>query len=98
MKKSLVASAFLLAGAGAIDMRAATTGHLGGADTLRDLTNAIVAACPGTTGPYAGGGSDSGQNAMLAGTQEMAPMSRFLDSGACTGPAAQPTRSQGLAI
>src|SRR5262249_45551515 len=32
------------------------------------------------------------------GTQQVAPMSRFLNAGACTGTAAAPTQSEGLVI
>src|SRR5258706_14721685 len=98
MKKSLVAAAFLLAAAGTIDMSAGTTAHLQGADTVTDLTSAILSACPGTTGPYDGTGSGSGQSAMLAGAQQVAPMSRFLDSDACTGTAGAATCSQRPAL
>ena len=96
MKRSLVVTTFLVVGTGAVDMSAGSTANLEGSDTLLEFTNAILAACPGTSGRFVGGGSVDAQNAMIAGTQQVAPMSRFLDSGACAG--ASPTLSQGLVI
>jgi hypothetical protein len=93
MKRSIVFTTFLIVAAGAIDMSAGNTADLKGSDTLLDVTNAILAACPGTAGRFVGGGSVDGQNAMIAGTQQVAPMSRFLDGGACAGTGASPTLS-----
>jgi hypothetical protein len=84
MRKSLGIATFLVAGAGvgalgALDMK--------GSDTLRtvtlDMTIAVSSCagtplCPGTGINYVGGGSGSGENAMLVGNQTVAPMSRFL--------------------
>ena len=85
MKRSLVGAAFVVASIGAVGVRAGTTVNLKGSDTLFDFTNAMIAGCPGTAAPYAGTGSGNGQSAMLAGTQQVAPMSRFLNNGACSG-------------
>jgi cysteine-rich repeat protein len=98
MKTAWIGATLVVACAGGVTLGAGTTAALKGADTLFDLTSAIIAACPGATGPYAGGGSAHGESAMLAGAQQVAPMSRFLDSYACSGPAAAPTQSQGLVI
>lgn len=92
----LVPTAALAAFLGAKGVRAGDT--VGSHGSLFDLTNAVMAACPGTMGPYLGGGSASGESAMLAGAQQVAPMSSALDSAACTGAAAAPTRSAGLVI
>lgn len=98
MKRSLVGAAFVVASIGAVGVSAGTTVNLKGSDTLFDFTNAMIAGCPGTAAPYAGTGSGNGQSAMLAGTQQVAPMSRFLNNGACSGGAAAPTVSEGLVI
>jgi hypothetical protein len=53
---------------------------------LEVVTTQTLAACPAAAGiVYAGGGSGLGQAAMVAGTQHVAPMSRQLNSPACTG-------------
>jgi ABC-type phosphate transport system substrate-binding protein len=70
--------------------------QLKGSDTLEAVTTAVIAACPGAAGlTYAGGGSGAGGSAMVAGSQEVAPMSRFLNSAEC---AAGPGTGQGLVI
>lgn len=57
---------------------------LRGSDTLEGITRDVVAAC-GLTGSitYVGGGTGTGENAMkgAAPTQQVAPMSRELNSG-----------------
>jgi len=53
--------------------------ELKGSDTLELMTQQVLANCPGTsTITYIGGGSSAGEQALLVGTQEIAPMSRFL--------------------
>jgi hypothetical protein len=98
MKNDWIAAALVVAGTGAVGVGAGSTVNLKGSDTLFDITNAVIAACPGTMGPYAGTGSSNGQNAMQAGTQQVAPMSRFLTASVCSGGAASPTTSQGLVV
>jgi len=56
---------------------------LRGSDTLASVTRDVLASCPGGEGVgYAGGGSPFGEQAMVDGAQEIAPMSRFLDADA----------------
>jgi hypothetical protein len=100
MKKYAIAITLLLvvAATGAVGVGAGNTANIRGSDTLFDFTNAVISSCPGTVGPYAGTGSGNGQSAMLAGTQQVAPMSRFLNSSACSGAAAAPTQSEGLVV
>ena len=60
---------------------------LRGSDTLEDITENVLAACPGAVGvSYIGGGSGAGQGAMTGAspTQHVAPMSRQLNGTACT--------------
>lgn len=61
---------------------------LRGSDTLENLTEEVIANCPGATGNivYVGGGSGAGQSAMAgaAPTQRVAPMSRQLNGAQCT--------------
>jgi hypothetical protein len=94
MKRAWVAAVFLFASASAVGVRAGDTANMRG--SLFDFTNAMLAACPGTAGPYAGTGTDNGESAMLAGAQGVAPMSRFLGGAACAG--AAPSKSEGLVI
>jgi len=103
MKKSLMVATFLAAGGGAVGVSAGNPASFKGSDTLFDFTNAMIAACPGTQlgSPvlaYAGTGSGNGEKAMLAGTQQIAPMSRFMNKNACTGTSSSPTTSQGLVV
>jgi hypothetical protein len=62
--------------------------NLRGSDTLDLVTTDAIAACPGAAGNivYVGGGSTAGQGAMqgTGPTQHVAPMSRQLNSPACT--------------
>jgi hypothetical protein len=97
-KKYWIAATMVVAATGAVGVSAGTTVNLKGSDTLFDFTNAVISSCPGTLGPYAGTGSGNGQAAMLTGSQQVAPMSRFLNSGACTGAAAAPSQSLGLVV
>jgi hypothetical protein len=99
MRRSWMVAASFVMSASAVGVGAGTTANMKGSDTLFDFTNAMIAACPGTLGPYRGTGSTRGQTAMLAGVQQVAPMSQFLDSSACDGGvAAAPAQSQGLVI
>src|SRR5450432_1664378 len=85
MNKTIAAVAtFAALGAGALSVHAL---DLQGSDTLKKLTVQVVAACPGAAGVinYVGGGSGAGENAMIAGTQAVSPMSRFLAGTAASG-------------
>src|SRR5262245_15395697 len=66
---------------------------LRGSDTLEDVVENVLGACPGAAGliVYVGGGSGSGQAAMqgAAPTQHVAPMSRQLNGTACTASSRQ---------
>lgn len=58
-----------------------------GTDTLLEVTQQLIAACPGAAGlTYRGGGSGVGESAIVSGTQQIAPMSRTMI--ACGGSAA----------
>jgi ABC-type phosphate transport system substrate-binding protein len=108
MKRSLLVAAFLAVSGGAVGVSAGNPAAFKGSDTLFDFTNAVIAACPGTQlGPvggtvvplvYQGTGSGNGEKAMLAGTQQVAPMSRFMTKNVCTGTANSPTTSQGFVV
>jgi ABC-type phosphate transport system substrate-binding protein len=61
---------------------------LNGSDTLFEVTQAVLTACPTavTDGiSYAGGGSGVGSGAMVANTQQVSPMSRALKTGEYCG-------------
>ena len=98
---TLVLSGAVAVGAGALGLQ--------GSDTLGpvtiDLLNLTTADCGGVaqglgfgTLAYEGGGSDRGQASMLAGQQQIAPMSRAFDgsTGLCKaplfGPSGTPTQ------
>jgi ABC-type phosphate transport system substrate-binding protein len=69
---------------------AAAALDLKGSDTLEQVTKDAINFCGlGTLINYVGGGSGTGQAAMVAGTQQIAPMSRELNSPACTATASQ---------
>jgi hypothetical protein len=87
MRKSLAIAALVAvggtaAGAGAVQ-------SLLGSDTLFVVTTTAISNCTigmaSTALSYAGTGSGNGENAMIAGTQGIAPMSRFLAGNLCTG-------------
>lgn len=94
MRTSILGAAFLLAGASAATLAAATgqdtNGNglaLNGSDTLFDVTTAIVNGCAtqfsahgNTMSPYQGGGSGVGAGAMDSGNQAVSPMSTALSS------------------
>ena len=106
MKRYMIAAALAVAASGAVGVSASNTDGMKGSDTLFDFTTSIFAACPGVAGAYAGTGSGNGQTAMLSGAQTVAPMSRFLNNGACTGALTpdggitrtSPTLEQGLVV
>jgi hypothetical protein len=108
-KKRVVFTALVAAIAHAASVRAdvGTTNNLKGSDALFDFTNGMLSACPFTVGSYTGTGSANGQSAMIRGTQAIAPMSGFLNGGACAGAAGVPdagipdagaNQAQGLVI
>ncbi len=85
-RKLLAGAAFFLVGIGATSANAQVL-NLKGSDTLEDITkDAITAAGLNASLVYIGGGSSSGQNALIASppTQQIAPMSRQLNGTACT--------------
>ncbi len=91
MNKTIAAVAtFAALGAGALGVHAF---DLKGSDTLKKLTVQVAAACPGAAGVinYVGGGSGAGENAMIAGTQAVSPMSRFLAGSLASGVCATDT-------
>jgi len=104
MKKTYLIASFLAVGAGAISASAL---DIKGSDTLFTISTDVITAKVFPSGPiswtaisglnYIGGGSGTGETAALNGTQQVAPMSRFLGS-VCTGTAASPTTSEGLVI
>jgi cysteine-rich repeat protein len=76
MKRIIAAASFVALSVGAA---AAGAQVLKGSDTLNKITDDLVLACPGAAGiDYQGGGSGGGENAISKGTQQVAPMSRFL--------------------
>jgi hypothetical protein len=82
------ATFLLLGGAGAVG--ALDNLSLKGSDTLFDVTQDVLAACPAATAAntlYIGTGSSAGEAAMAAGAQTVASMSRFLNPivGVCNG-------------
>jgi len=88
---SMMSATFVLFGGGAAAVGALDNIGLKGSDTLEHVTGDVLAACPGATGAgisYVGTGSTTGENAMSAGAQTVAPMSRFLNvtAGVCNGP------------
>jgi hypothetical protein len=90
---SIMGATFLLVGGSAATVGALDNLALKGSDTLEHVTGDVLAACPGATSAgtsYLGTGSSAGENAMSAGTQTVAPMSRFLNAtaGTCGGPTA----------
>jgi len=90
MKKTLAAAAFLALGAGTMGVQAL---NLKGSDTLRSLTTQVINVCAGATGTlvYTGGGSGAGESGIVQGTQQIAPMSRFLAGSAPAGGACAAT-------
>ena len=90
---SIMGATFLLVGGSAASVGALDNLALKGSDTLEHITKDVLAACPGASAggvSYVGTGSSTGENAMTAGLQTVAPMSRFLNptAGVCDGPPA----------
>jgi hypothetical protein len=78
----LVLSFAAVAPAAALDLK--------GSDTLEDVTKDAINLCSlGGLINYVGGGSGTGQAAMAAGTQQLAPMSRELNGTGCVATANQ---------
>src|SRR6478609_10889410 len=95
MKKTMLIATFLAVGAGSAGVSAV---DLKGSDTLKEFTLSVInaAVCPGATSlVYIGGGSGSGETAMTTNpvTQNVAPMSRFLQVGGAT-----PNLAEGVAF
>jgi hypothetical protein len=90
MRKSLAIVVGLIASAGATSAGALTVPNpFFGSDTLFNVTNGAIAGAGLTpTTAYVAGGSGTGQAAMAnrvaaSATQQIAPMSKMLTSGAC---------------
>lgn len=99
MRTTIVGATLLLFGAGAASVGALDNVNMQGSDTLEDITKDVLAQCPLATAAgiaYRGGGSTTGENAMIAGTQTVSPMSRFIN--AKTGTCAAGSTAEGLAI
>jgi ABC-type phosphate transport system substrate-binding protein len=102
MRTSIAIATFLVVAAGVTSAAALSNIHLKGSDTLYEVTSDVLAVCPGATGlVYDGTGSGAGESGLKAGTQTIAPMSRFLSGSAiCTlsGAAGSPSTSSALVI
>ncbi|MDF3068224.1 MAG: hypothetical protein K0R38_3825 [Polyangiaceae bacterium] len=77
---SFIAVGAVVSGAGALALK--------GSDTLEAVTNLVLVGdathdCGAATLTYAGTGSGNGENAMIAGTQQISPMSRTLKASVC---------------
>ncbi|MFT3923001.1 MAG: hypothetical protein QM778_10735 [Myxococcales bacterium] len=83
MNKKAIASALALG----LASTASAQLKLKGSDTLFEMTQEMLTLCQisPTDLTYDGGGSSGGQSAMAAGTQRVAPMSRFINAAGCTG-------------
>lgn len=87
MNKKAIASAL------AVGLASTASAQLKGSDTLFDMTVHMIDLCadgvingtgiPGLT--YDGGGSTGGENALVAGTQVVSPMSRFIGGNSTSG-------------
>jgi len=88
MNRKLVGALALLMSVGALNNASAL--DLKGSDTLAEVTKDAINLCGlSSVLNYVGGGSGTGQSAMIAGTQQLAPMSRELNSPSCVGSANQ---------
>ncbi|HEX2673306.1 MAG TPA: hypothetical protein VHM25_20635, partial [Polyangiaceae bacterium] len=109
MRSSIALATFMAltagtVGAGALD----AVPSMVGSDTLKNLTVAVLNNCTalhtlGDPIKYDGTGSGAGENALkiigASATQMIAPMSRALGSGVCTGPtAAQRAGAEGIVV
>jgi hypothetical protein len=82
MKVSLVIAALVAAGGSAAGAGAL---NLLGSDSLFNVTTAAISGCSGATGlVYEGTGTSNGENAMVAGTQNINPSTKFISSNVCT--------------
>jgi hypothetical protein len=87
----IMGATFLMVCGSAATVGALDNIGLKGSDTLERVANDVLAACPAATAAnitYLGTGSGAGESAMAAGSQTVAPMSRFLNpiQGVCDGP------------
>ncbi len=102
MKAPIAIATFVVAISGAAGAGALDNIHFKGSDTLFEVTNDVLAACPGAAGlVYDGTGSGAGETALKAGTQTVAPMSRFLASAntcAVVAPTGTPATSEGIVV
>ncbi|HVY31350.1 MAG TPA: substrate-binding domain-containing protein [Polyangiaceae bacterium] len=78
---SFVAVGAVVSGAGALALK--------GSDTLYAVTQSVLVGdgshdCGAATLTYAGTGSGAGENAMVAGTQQLSPMSRQIKASICS--------------
>ena len=107
MRSSIALATFMALGAGTVGVGALdAVPNMLGSDTLKNITIAVLNNCTalhtlGDTIKYDGTGSGAGENALKiigsAATQLVAPMSRALGSGVCTGPtAAQRAGAEGI--
>jgi hypothetical protein len=83
-------ASFLMVCGGAASVGALDNIALKGSDTLERVTTDVLAACPAASAAnitYLGTGSSAGEAAIAAGSQTVAPMSRFLNpiQGVCDG-------------
>jgi len=95
MRTTIAIASFLAVGASAVGVSAL---DLRGSDTLQVMTvnllNDATLDCGGVGNSpvgdlaYIGTGSGNGQSSMVGNTQEIAPMSRAMNTGVCTGTAA----------
>ena len=88
--RRIFASALGAAVFGAMSANSLAALNLQGSDTLEDVTKDVINVCGlGSVINYVGGGSGTGEAAMLGGLQQIAPMSRELKAPACTPSASQ---------
>ncbi len=93
MKKSLVAATVLLSATASTASAQFFDNNMRGSDTLFTFMNDLVTELGIADADlhYAGSGSGNGQTDIIAGDQELAPMSRFNNNAACTAGTAPAT-------
>ncbi len=109
MKKSVgIATFALVSVAGSAAVYAGSSIAISGSSSLALLTLELITTTNGNAGPlcpgavgltYAAGGSSVGEQALVAGTQQVAPMTRFLQgttSGLCSAASTDGFAAQGL--
>lgn len=99
MKKRIALGVGFAIASAAVSVFALDNNTMLGADSLRPFTLRVLssAVCPAAVGiSYTGGGSLLGEKALLTATQTVAPMSRFLQSLACS--ATDPSKAEGIAF